>query len=316
MEVQSLGEFAGVRRIKLFLALSRTPHGLLDLAAPAQAALLALGSFPDVGVILLGLITAFAGYTAVYALNDLVDYRSDREKVSKMGEAGGGIKDVDAVFIKHPMAQGLISVWQAAAWASGWALVSFLGAYSLRPVCAVIFLVACCLEAVYCALLRVSYLRTLVSGLVKCSGALAAVLAVDPDPNPFFVAHLFLWLFLWEIGGQNVPNDWSDLQEDQSLRARTLPVELGPQKAAWVVMICLCSSAFLGLCLYWSTAGSLSPIFHLGALGAAWFLLIRPAAILFKQRTLEAAGYLFNKASYYPLAMLASILAGIIFGSQ
>lgn len=313
MEVQSLAEFAGIRKVKLFLALSRTPHGLLDMASPALGALLALGSFPPGRVILLGLLTAFAGYTAVYALNDLVDYRSDREKLGRMREAPGGCRDVDAVFMRHPMAQGLISVPQAVAWTSGWAMVAALGAYSLRPVCAAVFLAACCLEAVYCAMLKVSYLRTLVSGLVKTSGALAAVLAVDPEPEPFFVAHLFTWLFLWEIGGQNVPNDWSDLQEDESLRARTLPVELGPKKAAWVVMLSLCFSTLLGIWLYWSTPWKLSPVFPLGAMGAGWFLLVRPSARLFKERSLEAAGRLFNRASYYPLAILASMLGAMIY---
>ena len=66
-----------IHRLKLFLALSRTPHGLLDLATPGLAALLCLGGFPTPGVTLLGLLTVFAGYTAVYALNDLVDYRTD-----------------------------------------------------------------------------------------------------------------------------------------------------------------------------------------------------------------------------------------------
>jgi len=312
VEVQPLSGFAGVRKIKLFMALSRTPHGLLDMATPALSALLALGSFPNGRVILLGLLTAFAGYTAVYALNDLVDYRSDREKLRSMRETGGS-GDVDAVFMRHPMAQGLISVPQAIAWTMGWGLVAFWGAYSLRPVCAAIFFSACCLEAIYCTLLRVSYLRTLVSGLVKTSGALAAVLAVDPDPDPFFVGYVFTWLFLWEIGGQNVPNDWSDLEEDESLSAKTLPAELDPEKAAWVVMLCLCSSALLGIGLFWSSPGSLSPVFHLGSLGAGWFLLIGPAGKLFKERSLDAAGRLFNKASYYPLAVLASTLAAMIF---
>lgn len=312
MDVQPLSGFAGVRRIKLFMALSRTPHGLLDMATPALSALLALGCFPGGRVVLLGLFTAFAGYTAVYALNDLVDYRSDREKLASMRETGGS-GDVDAVFMRHPMAQGLISVPQAVAWTLGWGLLAFLGAYSLRPLCAAIFFFACCLEAIYCTLLRVSYLRTLVSGLVKTSGALAAVLAVDPEPDPLFVAHLFTWLFMWEIGGQNVPNDWSDLEEDESLRAKTLPAELGQEKAAWVVMICLCFSAILGLGLSWSTPGSLSPVFHVGTVGAGWFLLIRPALKLFKERSLDAAGLLFNKASYYPLAVLGSTLAAMVF---
>ena len=74
-------------RVKLFLALSRTPHGLLDLATPALAALLWYGGLPPFGVIALGLLTVFAGYTAVYALNDVVDYRVDAEKLTAAGPA-------------------------------------------------------------------------------------------------------------------------------------------------------------------------------------------------------------------------------------
>ena len=69
------------QRIKLFLALSRTPHALIDMAAPALAALLVLGHFPSAAVTIIGVITVFAGYTAVYALNDIVDLRTDRQKV-------------------------------------------------------------------------------------------------------------------------------------------------------------------------------------------------------------------------------------------
>ena len=61
------------QRLKMFLALSRTPHGVIDMAAPALAALLCLGRFPSPAVTIVGLLTVFAGYTAVYALNDLVD---------------------------------------------------------------------------------------------------------------------------------------------------------------------------------------------------------------------------------------------------
>ena len=53
------------------------------MATPAFAALLWLGTFPDLSVVLLGLLTTFAGYTAVYALNDVVGYRQDKEKIEK-----------------------------------------------------------------------------------------------------------------------------------------------------------------------------------------------------------------------------------------
>jgi len=60
-------------------------HGLLDLATPALAAILCYGGLPPFGVIALGLLTGFAGYTAVYALNDLADYRVDQEKLKAAG---------------------------------------------------------------------------------------------------------------------------------------------------------------------------------------------------------------------------------------
>ena len=68
-------------RIKLFLALSRTPHGILDIATPAMITLLWHAGFPSFKIISIGLLTAFAGYTAVYALNDIVDYNVDKEKI-------------------------------------------------------------------------------------------------------------------------------------------------------------------------------------------------------------------------------------------
>jgi 4-hydroxybenzoate polyprenyltransferase len=95
----------GLSRIKLFWALSRTPHGLLDMATPAFAALLWIGGFPSLYVMVLGLITTFAGYTAVYALNDVVDHRVDKEKLKR-----GGFQDyddyLDAVLVRHLPGRG------------------------------------------------------------------------------------------------------------------------------------------------------------------------------------------------------------------
>src|SRR5690625_6851033 len=71
--------------MRRFLALSRTSHGLLDVAMPGFAALLWLGHFPALPVLTVALVTAVAGYTAIYALNDLVGVRVDREKFSQAG---------------------------------------------------------------------------------------------------------------------------------------------------------------------------------------------------------------------------------------
>ncbi len=296
----------GWSRLRLFLALSRTPHALLDLATPALAAVLWLGGLPPLGVTALGLLTVFAGYTAVYALNDVVDHRVDREKLARSAAPKGSY--LDAMFMRHPLAQGQVSLREGIFWTASWALVALTGAYLLNPVCALIFLLGCALEAVYCLLLRVSHLRALVSGVVKTLGGVAAVFAVDPQPAPAFLLLLVAWLFCWEIGGQNIPADWFDLEEDRALRARTIPVRLGGEGAGLLVVSCLSVAGFLGVLVFFSAPVRLSLLYL--ALAGVWglYLLILPAWRLFRFREPVQAAALFNRASYYPLSMLTTVL--------
>jgi 4-hydroxybenzoate polyprenyltransferase len=304
-------EQTGLSRLKLFLALSRTCHGLLDMATPGLAALLWLGTMPPTKVTLIGMLTAFAGYTAVYALNDLVDRRVDRQKLAMIDKRASK-QDLDAVFVRHPLALGLLGTWEAFLWTAFWGLVALIGAYALNPVCATVFLLACLLEAAYCLLLKVSALRTLVSGVVKSSGAIAAVFAVDPSPRAWFLALLFLWLLLWEIGGQNVPNDWIDLEEDKHLHAKTVPVLLGPRGTCAIILGSLSMATMVSLGLFWATKAHLNPLYLVGAWLVGLYILMIPAYRLFKEKHAQYAATLFNRASYYPVAMLAVVVFGLI----
>ena len=115
-------DLTGIARLKLFWALSRTPHGLLDMCTPALASLLWLGHFPSFKIIGLGLITVFAGYTAVYALNDVVGYPSDKKKVQQGNLRGiEDCEDLDAILVRYPMARGLLSFKEGLVWAVAWA---------------------------------------------------------------------------------------------------------------------------------------------------------------------------------------------------
>ncbi len=182
------------RRIKLFMALSRTPHGLLDMATPALAAILWLGSLPPIHVIIIGVVTTFAGYTAVYALNDVVDFKIDRRRFRECGvKCSAG--DLDAIYARQPMAQGLLSLWDGMAWTVAWGTVALLGAWVLNPACALIFVLGCIAESVYCLMLRLSWMRVLVSGGVKTAGGLAAIYAVAPNSSASFLVGFFLWFF-------------------------------------------------------------------------------------------------------------------------
>lgn len=279
------------------------------MTTPAMAALLCLGAFPGPPVILIGVITAFAGYTAVYALNDVVDYRSDRAKAAE-GPQAAVCQDLDALLVRHPMACGQLAFGQGLAWALGWAAVALAGAWWLNPVSAAIFAGSCLLEAIYCLLWRVSPLRAVVSGAVKTMGAMAAIWAVMPHPSPLFVFLLFTALFCWEIGGQNIPNDLSDLEEDKRWGAKTIPVVLG--KGRSLVLIGIGLTAATGLsCLVVALAPAGGPLEAMAALAVGSYLLLLPALDLHTTPCREKALALFNRASWFPPAMLVIAAAAM-----
>jgi 4-hydroxybenzoate polyprenyltransferase len=301
-----------VKDLKLFFALSRTPHGLIDMATPALAALLCLGNWPTLPVILLGILTMFAGYTAVYALNDIIDFRSDKEKVCS-GGCCDGEDYLDGALIRHPLAKGVLSMTAGLAWAGAWALIALAGAWLLNPVCMFIFLAGCVFEGAYCLLWRVTPLRAVVSGIVKSLGAVAAVYAVAPHPSILFLAVLVLWLFCWEIGGQNIPNDWTDIEEDRRFKARTLPVVLGLRHASLIGLAALICTMFLNLMIFWLSPLNFGPLLPFLALAVNVWLLLWPALRLQERPERQSAMMLFNRASYYPLANLVLVLVAIIF---
>ena len=310
---QPADSYTGLSRLKLFLALSRTPHGLLDMATPALGALLWLGRFPSFEVIILGLLTTFAGYTAVYSLNDVVDYRVDKEKLKLCGDLGAGC-DLDAVMVRHPMAQGYLRFKEGVLWTAAWSMVAILGAYYLNPVCIAIFIIGCALETVYCLLLKVSHLRTLISGGVKTAGAIAGVFAVDPNPSPLYVSMIFFWLFSWEIGGQNVPNDWADIEEDRRLHAQTIPVRLGPDRANAVILGSLLMTLMLSMVVFYVSPIPFEFPFAVASMATGLCFLILPAALLYTTKGAPYAMALFNMASYYPLALFVIIVVKLSMG--
>jgi len=296
------------RALSCLFALSRTPHALLDLAPPAAAAVLWLNGFPPVRTILLGALAAFAGYTSVYALNDIVDCREDRKRL-KLGCQDYG-DYLDATLIRHPIAECAISMRSAVAWAGTWGAAALAGAILLNPVCALIFVGAFALEAGYCLLCRVTPLRTLMSGIVKSAGPLAAVFAVDPSPDPLRLALLFAWLFLWEIGGQNIPSDWSDIDEDRVLGHKTLPVRLREKTASRLALAAVCASIAASLFLTRGSSPGGTALYIACSLAAGAVLLLAPALMLVRTSARAEALVVFNRASWYPVTMLAAAAAG------
>jgi 4-hydroxybenzoate polyprenyltransferase len=292
--------------MKRFFALSRTQHGIIDLATTAFAALIWLGSFPELGFTALALVTAFAGYTAIYALNDLMGYQGDKEKHD------GGVLvsgySVEASEDHHPLVQGVLSTKAALAWMGFWLLVALFGSYLLNPFIILILLVGCIFEIAYCKLLKVTHWRILLSGVVKSCGPIAAVFAVDSAPRIDFLLLIFAWVFLWEVSGQNIPADWNDVEEDKRIGAKTIPARFGPNVAARVILITAILTLLVSTFFPVLSPASLGVPFALASLVIGYFLLLNPAIHLWRSKDGQNAAGLFDKASYYPLAMLGLIV--------
>ena len=296
--------------MRKFLALSRSTHGVLDIAMPGFAALLWLGHFPRWPVLLVALLTALAGYTALYALNDIIGVKVDREKFAGSGPNAG--YSVEASDLRYPIAQGKLSLGKGIAWFVAWYLVALVGAWWLNPLLIFVVLAAPVLETVYCLMFKVSWWRVLVSGVVKSLGPVAAVLAVVPRPDPALLGLMVAWLISWEIGGQNIPADWNDVEEDRRVGARTIPLVFGEQVAGRVVVVALLATLALGWFLPLMSPLALGLRFQLGMLAIGVILLLVPGIQLLRSHEGRRAAKLFDRASLYPLALLALVTVFVL----
>lgn len=299
--------------MKRFFALSRTTHGVLDIALPGFVALLWLGSFPPIVTIAVSLFTAFAAYTAIYALNDLVGVMVDREKFSEGINAGYSVEASD---MRYPLARDILPYRSGFLWFAIWFAVALAGSYFLNPFIMVILIAAAVLEVVYVILFKVTYLRTFVSGLVKSSGPIAAIYVVDKNPSIPLVLLILAWVFVWEIGGQNIPADWNDTVEDKRVNAKTIPLQLGTQTAGIIVLITLGLTVLISLFLTLASPLNLGWFYRLATAAAGAYFLLKPGFDLYRQQTEgRMAAKLFDNASFYPMAQLVIITVFVLYNA-
>jgi 4-hydroxybenzoate polyprenyltransferase len=285
--------------------LSRTRQALLSIAQPALAAVVALQRLPSATQMSLGLVAASTGFLAVFALNDVLDRRVDAESLSA-GKSASTDFDIDTAFVRHPLARGDLTLGLSLMWVGGLGLVSAVCAYLLSPMCLLLFAVAVVLEVAYCLLRSVTWLKTVVSGLMVGVGGLAGWAAVAP--LSIAAVPVFAFLALWEIGGRNLPNDLADMEIDGRVGITTVATVFGASIAA---------RATLGVGL--ATLAALftvqqPPLVTVASLAlGAWTMLV-PAATLVRSPTPQQAGRYFNRASLLPALVFLAALVGLLIG--
>jgi 4-hydroxybenzoate polyprenyltransferase len=127
-----------------------------------------------------------------------------------------------------------------------------------------------------------------------------------------YISGLFLMLFFWEIGGQNIPNDGFDIEEDKRFNARTIPVVYGIRTANMIIVAAVILTLVTSTGLFYLswTITNIGLVFISLAVGT--YLLLLPALKLYQSRKGSHAMALFNRASYFPAALLVIVLIEIM----
>ena len=303
--------------------LSRTRHALLSVAQPGLGAVLAVGGLPSLRISLVGLVAAAAGFLAVFALNDVLDRRIDTAAL-RAGEGevaaldGGTALGGDTAFDgdtaldgtaleRHPLARGDLSLRFSLAWVVSLAALSAVLAYTLAPVCLLLFGAAVALEIVYCALRTVTPWKTVVSGIMVGLGGMAGWAAAAP--LSWRALGVFVFLALWQIGGRNLASDLAGVESDRTVGVTTVATVYGPAVAARAA--CVVGYATLAsIVILPMSGGLLSDL----ALVAGVFIVAWPGAKLWYSPTSgEAASYL-EWVSLYPAAVLLVALLPTLLG--
>jgi 4-hydroxybenzoate polyprenyltransferase len=289
------------RRIPLAAAMfdmSRGRQALLSVAQPVLCVLIALGGLPSMRVALLGTVAALAGELAVYSLNDVLDYRVDAESL-KAGKGDVEGFDIDTAFERHPIAHGHVSLSLGVAWVTFLCAVFSVSAWLLSPLCLLFFGVAVGLQVVYCLLRRVTWTKTIISGVMVGVGSLAGWVAVAP------LSARALWPFLflaaWETD-RNLTNDLADIESDSRVGLATVAHLFGPRASARAVFgVMLVTVALAGLLpMPW-------PARALAVAGAIWSMAW-PAWRLLRRPTPARAAAHFNRVSFYPVIVVVALL--------
>ena len=294
-------------RAKLFLAFSRGLQAFISIAQPGLAAVIALVAIPEWDVVVIGFIAAWAGNNAAFAINDLLDVELDKRRFKHLREFKGF--DIDTALVRHPLAQGFLSYKSGVLWILTSSLIAVAGAYLLNPWCVVLFVVALCLEMYYCKLSQVSAWKFLITGVMVAVGAMAGWIAVVDEIALVPALVFFIWIAAWEIGGRNIVNDWSDIEEDIHLGIKTVPVVYGHKVAGRLILFFLLMA--VGCSLLIAPLINLNGIYLVGALIEGWYALLSPTIKLLKNPAPEVAITLFNRASLYPLVMLTIVVISL-----
>jgi len=298
---------SNARTAVALFASSRPLQATISIAQPLFAAFLAVGGIPSLRLIILLLIGSVAGMYSVFALNDLLDAPLDKRSM-RLNKKNGW--DIDSVVMRHPLSIGVVSQPQQVAWIAFTGLVAASILLYLSPLALAFYFFAILLEAAYCKMAQVSAIKALIAGLLVATGAAIGWFAAGGNWNLGIFLPLGFVFFAWEIGGRNIPNDFSDVLQDKKLGIKTVPAVYGAVFASRLIflfaLLAVAANIVLGLAALLGTAYLLISTL-IGVI-----LLILPACALAKNPTPKQALRYFNKASLFPVFLFLALIVAYL----
>lgn len=288
---------------RAFLGFSRALQATFAITQAGLAALIALRAIPSWRVIVLGTVACLAGSYALTAFNDMMDVEVDRGRFEHLRDYESF--DLSSLFIRHPLAQGIINYRMAIGWILSLSTISMIFIYMLKPWLVVIYPLIAGLVLGYSLLNTVTPWKTFVIGGVVITGSISGWLAVAP-PNWGLIALFAVWMLCWEVGGRNLPNDFADADEDVKIGMKTIPTVYGPRATSRVAFVALLLTLIVSLVI--GRAADLGVAYLAFAVVAGAYFLIAPGLWLLKNPVPEVSMRVFNRSCLYPGAMFLFLL--------
>ena len=108
------------------------------------------------------------------------------------------------------------------------------------------------------------------------------------------------------------PKSSSCKHQDRPFQARTIPVRLGTDRAMTIIAVSLGAAVLLSLVVFALSPLGLGIPYRLSALAVGGYMLLYPAYQLHRTRRRSEVMALFNRASYYPMALFIVVLVRLL----
>jgi 4-hydroxybenzoate polyprenyltransferase len=103
------------------------------------------------------------------------------------------------------------------------------------------------------------------------------------------------------------------MEEDRKTGAKTIPVKFGAQGSILIIFTSLFLVLGMSLVVIWVVPKGLNLAYLFGAFLSGIYFLLIPGCKLFQSKNPQDAFVLFNRASYYPLAILVMTVMSWFF---